>query len=75
MERAAHRDTVYRTKTDREVSWFEAAPERRWHVRVRGSVQRRQSQRGSSLTSQACGVWHDRAVFHFLTTREDRVSD
>src|SRR5713226_3876484 len=28
----------------------------------------------ASLPSHAFDVWHDRAVFHFLTTREDRIA-
>jgi len=126
MDRAADWDTVYRTKTDRDVSWFEAAPELSLHMLdaagvsarpcildvgggdsrlvdnlvARGltclavldisgaALARARTRLGPAasvptwIESDVTGVWslapvdvwHDRAVFHFLTTSEDRAS-
>lgn len=125
MDRKQHWDTVYTTKGESEVSWFEALPAvslrlleaagltrdtcvidigggdsrlvdalsaRRLEclavLDVSGAALRRAQARLGEATagltwieadvtadwsSKAMDIWHDRAVFHFLTRPEDRA--
>jgi SAM-dependent methyltransferase len=125
MDRKAHWDTVYRTKAERDVSWFQALPvtsiemleaagltrdtcvldvgggDSRLidHLADRGmdclavldisgtALQRAQARLGPAaripiwIEADVTGewslkpmdIWHDRAVFHFLTAREDQA--
>ncbi len=125
MDRKAHWDGVYRTKAERDVSWFEALPATSIeileaaglardtcvldvgggdsrlidHLADRGmdclavldvsgaALQRAQARLGPAaglptwIEADVTGewslkpmdIWHDRAVFHFLTAREDQA--
>ncbi len=126
VDRQSHWENVYRTKSDREVSWFEESPALSLDlIRATGvdhkaalidigggasrlvdvllddgfedisvldlseaalaTSQARLGVRGATVdwlladvTSwqppRAYDVWHDRAVFHFLTSQEDRAA-
>jgi SAM-dependent methyltransferase len=125
MDRKAHWDAVYRTKAERDVSWFVALPAASIemleaaglardtcvldvgggdsrlidHLADRGmdclavldisgaALQRAQERLGPAagvptwIEADVTGewslkpmdIWHDRAVFHFLTAREDQA--
>lgn len=125
MERQAHWNTVYTTKGEREVSWFETLPEMSLQMMeaaglnaqtcvldvgggdsrlvdtlaargldclavldVSGAALRRAQERlGAKATTpiwieadvagdwslKPMDIWHDRAVFHFLTDADDRA--
>ena len=125
MERAAHWNTVYTSKAEREVSWFEALPSTSLEMleaagmtaqtcvldvgggdshlvdalTARGldclavldvsgaALDRARARLGSDArvatwieadvtgawTLKPMDIWHDRAVFHFLTTADDRA--
>jgi SAM-dependent methyltransferase len=125
MERAAHWNRVYATKTEREVSWFEPLPAISLEMlesagmtpetcvldvgggdshlvdalAARGldclavldvsgaALDRAKARLGtaaqtpiwieadvtSGWTLEPMDIWHDRAVFHFLTTPDDRA--
>lgn len=125
MERQTHWNQVYTTKSEREVSWFEALPEISIEMldaagmtaqscvldvgggdshlvdalAARGldclavldvsgaALERARTRMGSAAqvpvwieadvtgdwTLKPMDIWHDRAVFHFLTTPEDRA--
>lgn len=125
MQRATHWNTVYTTKSEREVSWFEPLPAISLELldaagmtpetcvldvgggdshlvdalAARGldclavldvskaALNRAKARLGTAAdtptwieadvtgdwTLKPMDIWHDRAVFHFLTAREDRV--
>ena len=125
MERRAHWNQVYTTKSERDVSWFEALPEISLEMldaagmtadscvldvgggdshlvdalAARGldclavldvsgaTLERARTRMGAAAhvpewieadvtgdwTLKPMDIWHDRAVFHFLTTQEDRA--
>lgn len=125
MERTEHWNRVYATKSEREVSWFEALPELSLRMMeaagltpdtcvldvgggdsrivdalaVRGleclavldvsgaALDRAKTRLGpaasipiwieadvaSDWSLKPMDIWHDRAVFHFLTAPEDRA--
>ena len=63
MARAAHWNRVYTTKGPTDVSWFEP----------RGIPTWIEADATGEWTSGRMQLWHDRAVFHFLTQPDDRA--
>ncbi len=76
-----HRETVYSTKSSDAVSWYPPHADRALQlIQDTGlgpqatviDVGDGASMLGDDLPVHAFDVWHDRAVFHFLTRAEDR---
>jgi len=69
MDVKNHRESIYGTKDASEVSWYQREATLSVEQRVRwitGDVL------ALGLPDHSIDVWHDRAVFHFLMSPEDR---
>ena len=77
MDRRFHWNDVYRTKPPTQVSWFEADPRMRAQAR-HGDGSKRVKWMTTDITEvsdlRAYDIWHDRAVFHFLTAPAERTA-
>lgn len=66
MQAKDHWENVYSTKQTDAVSWFQPHAERvEWIV---ADITK------AALGEQRYDIWHDRAVFHFLTDPADRAA-
>ncbi len=75
MERTTHWNTVYTTKAEDAVSWFEALPE--VSLRMLDAAGMTTGTCVPDVTDdwslQPMDVWHDRAVFHFLVNPDEHA--
>ena len=64
MERQRHWNDVFSQTAEGDVSWFESLPVT--------SIRLLEADVAGDWSLKPMDIWHDRAVFHFLTEKHDR---